>query len=262
MIPLHWHTEPLLLIGLLTLGWLYFLAIGPGRKILAPNNPWPIKHAVCFSLSLICGYLAVGSPLDQLGEQFLFSAHMVQHVLLIYVVPLFAYWGLPSWLLDAAFRYHQVKRIFAFLTHPLISGILFTLVFSLWHVPSWYVAALQSKTIHVVEHLTLLVSAILMWYNFLSASELLPKRAFGTQIIFIFALMVGQMPLFGILTFSTEVLYLPYSYAPRLAFFDISPLNDQILGGVVMKIANMIISIAFIGLAFFHWQKESEAPEV
>ena len=81
----HWHNEPYLVGGLIALGWLYALAIGPFRhRLSAGGTPFPRAHAIRFYSALFIFYLAVGSPLDQAGERFLLSAHMVQHQLIIY----------------------------------------------------------------------------------------------------------------------------------------------------------------------------------
>ncbi|MFO8027726.1 MAG: cytochrome c oxidase assembly protein, partial [Opitutales bacterium] len=86
----------------------------------------------------------MGSPLDALGENFLFSAHMVQHNILMYVCPPLFLLGLPAWLVDGAFlRQRWLKQITKFLVHPIIAGVSFTLVFSLWHIPFLYEWALH-----------------------------------------------------------------------------------------------------------------------
>ena len=80
----HWHNEPYLVGGLVFLGWLYAILAGPLRARLAPGAPFPRAHAFQFYSALVIFYLAVGSPLDQIGERFLFVVHMLQHQLLIY----------------------------------------------------------------------------------------------------------------------------------------------------------------------------------
>ena len=257
MIPLHWHTEPTLLLILLGIAWLYALLIGPFRSHFAPaGTPWPVKRSLAFYAGLLLTYCTIGSPLDQIGEDFLFSAHMVQHELLIYCIPVFIYAGLPYWLIDAALGREAIRRPVCVATHPVVGLAAFTLCFSLWHIPAFYVAALQSKLIHVLEHLSLLICALMMWRPFLSRSRVIPPSNPGVQMLLVFVLMVGQIPLFAFLSFSKEVFYAPYAYAPRLAFFDISPLNDQILGGVVMKVTNMVVSLILLGWIFYQWQKD------
>ena len=71
-------------------------------------------------------------------------------------------------------------------------------------------------------------------------------------------MIFGQFPVFGFLTFSGEVLYPTYAFAPRMEFLNIPPLEDQVLGGVIMKVANMVVSLLIFCLSFYFWVKESE----
>lgn len=80
----HWHNEPWLVGGLVVLRWLWAIAAGPLRSRLAPGAPYPRAQSIRFYLGLFSFYIAVGSPLDQVAERFLFSAHMLQHQILIF----------------------------------------------------------------------------------------------------------------------------------------------------------------------------------
>ena len=95
----HWHTEPALIGGLLFFCWIYALFVGPFRQKICPGLPYSPKHTFWFSLGMLSFYLAVGSPLDPLGENFLFSAHMIQHATDVRQ-PLFLLLGLPQPLVD------------------------------------------------------------------------------------------------------------------------------------------------------------------
>ena len=68
--------------------------------------------------------------------------------------------------------------------------------------------------------------------------------------------MVGQLPVFAFLTFAGEPLYPTYAWAPRI--IDLDPLNDQILGGIIMKVINMLFSLSLLGLFFYQWAKNDE----
>ena len=255
----HWHTEPLLLIGILVVTWAYFILTGPLRERMMPGMPFPRKEAVWFIAGVVVFYIAVGSPLDAMGEGFLFSAHMVQHNLLMYVVALITVVAVPPALVDNLIERHAwFKRVFRFLVHPLVAGFLFTFTFCVWHFPVLYELALHDKFWHMVEHLTMYGSSVIAFWPILSRSRLAPRINWGLQILYIFLLMVAQIPLFGILTFSTEVLYPTYGLAPRITFLD--PLADQVLGGLLMKVANMVVSLWLIGRAFYCWNIEQEKP--
>lgn len=256
MVNLHWHTEPLLLILVLGAGWLYACMVGPWRDRIAPGEPLPKAAIAWFYSGLAAGYLTVGSPLDSIGEQFLFSAHMLQHLLLVFLVPVLLLYGTPHWLVDTFLRLPGAAPAWRALTHPIVAGFSFVILMSIWHAPELYEAALHSKPVHVLEHATMFGTGLLVWWGFLSPSRLIPPRRNAVQMLYAFLLMVGQMPLFGFLVLSDEVLYPTYEFAPRLTPFPIDPMDDQILGGLMMLVANMAIYLALFGRAFFAWSRE------
>lgn len=257
---LHWHTEPLLLITLLGVGWLYALAIGPFRSRLARKAPFPLRPCILFYLGLIVTYLAVGSPLDQLGEQFLFCAHMLQHMLLIYVATTLFIYGTPAWLIDWLLRPEWLRKVMSLLTHPACGGLLFTFVYTVWHVPALYEAALHDKRIHILEHWTMFSLGFIMLWPYLTNSTRVPRRSYGIRMLAIFLLMVGQLPVFAFLSFAGEAIYPTYVWAPRI--IDLDPLNDQILGGIIMKVVNMGFSLTILGISFYHWAKSEEGDDL
>tara|TARA_Y100000589_G_scaffold249359_1_gene237442 strand:- start:541 stop:1161 length:621 start_codon:yes stop_codon:yes gene_type:complete len=197
----------------------------------------------------------VGSPLDPLGENFLFFAHMIQHNILMYVSPLFLLMGIPQPIVDRFLESFPVmEKILGFIFHPIIAGLLFTLVFSFWHVGAFYEAAIRDKTLHMAEHLSMFLTSVAMWWPICGPSKRLPPIPFGPQMLYILALMLGQTPIFAILTFSRDVLYDTYFYAERI--INISPLEDQKTGGVLMKLANMVVSVGVLSSIFYRWSKE------
>lgn len=256
---LHWHTEPLLLITLLGVGWLYALAVGPCRSRICHAAKFPLRPCILFYSGLTITYLAVGSPLDQIGEQFLFSAHMLQHMLLIYCASTLFIYGTPAWLIDWLLKPVAITRTMRVLTHPACGGLLFTFVYTIWHVPALYEAALQDKRIHILEHWTMFSLGLIMLWPYLTNSSLVPRRSYGVRMVAIFLLMVGQLPVFAFLSFAGEAIYPTYEWAPRI--IDLDPLNDQILGGIIMKVVNMGFSLTILGISFYHWAKSEEKDD-
>ncbi len=120
----HWHTEPALVGGLLFVAWVYAILVGPFRKDICPDLLYSGRHTFWFTTGLVSFYLAVGSPLDPLGENFLFFAHMIQHNILMYVSPLFMLLGMPQPLVDRFLETHPlVEKILRFFLHPIIAGL-------------------------------------------------------------------------------------------------------------------------------------------
>ena len=254
----HWHTEPALIGGLLLVGWLYAIVVGPYREKIHPGLPYSGKHAFWFSTGLLSFYLAVGSPLDPLGENFLFFAHMIQHNVLMYVSPLFLLLGLPQPLVDKCLETNPFfEKILGFFVHPIVAGLLFTLVFSFWHFGVFYEAAIKDKTLHMAEHLSMFFTSVAMWWPICAPSKRLPPLRYGPQMLYILALMLGQTPIFAALTFSEEVLYETYFYAERI--MNLTPLEDQRTGGVLMKLANMAVSVGVLSSIFYRWSSRQEA---
>jgi putative membrane protein len=206
---------------------------------------------------MISFYLAVGSPLDPLGENFLFFAHMIQHNVLMYLSPLFLLLGLPQPLVDRFLETHPlIERTLRFFLHPIIAGLLFTLVFSFWHVGAFYEAAIQNKALHMAEHLSMFFTSVAMWWPICGPSKRILPMRYGPQMLYVLALMLGQTPIFIVLTFSNEVLYETYFYAERI--INLSPLDDQKTGGVLMKLANMAVSVGVLSSVFYRWSKQQE----
>lgn len=253
-IPLHWHTEPLLLLLVVGASWAHALLCGPYRERCLPGRrDYPVGHAVRFHLGVLVGYVAVGSPLDQLGESFLFSAHMLQHMLLIYISAPLIVTGIPPEFLD---RYllegrPRLTRVLAVLTHPICGGMIFAFIFSIWHFPELYEAALRSRPLHVLEHWSMFLPAILMVWPLFSLSSKLPRIGFGQAIFYSFALMIADLPLWAVLIFGDHPIYETYRLAPRVN--ELSAAADMIMGAVIMKGFNEIFALGCMGYAFFAW---------
>jgi putative membrane protein len=253
----HWHNEPYLVGGLIVLGWLYALLTGPLRPRFAPTASYPRAHALRFYAALIIFYLAVGSPLDQIGERFLLTAHMIQHQLLIYGSAVLFLLGLPEWLVAPVTSRKNLQPILRLLTHPVICALVYTLTISLWHAPKAYDAALQNKFIHVLEHVMFFGAALLYWWPVLSPSRDLPPLGRGPQMIYLLAVTIGMTPLFAFLAFADNILYPTYEYAPRI-IANFSPAQDQLLGASIMKLGGLFVTFIALVIAFYRWYQESE----
>ncbi|PTX96385.1 cytochrome c oxidase assembly protein [Opitutus sp. ER46] len=260
---LHWHNEPLLVGGLVFVGWLWAILAGPLRAHLlvrdgeSADRPFPKREAFRFYGALLVFYFAVGSPLDQIGEAYLFSAHMLQHQLLIYPAAILFLWGIPSWMIDPFLRQPPWSAGLRFLTHPLICALVFLLVVGGWHAPWLYNAALMNKLIHVGEHLAFFGSALLYWWPIMSPSRVLPPVGYGTQMLYVLGVIIGLMPVHAYITFSHDILYPVYEYAPRL-FTSFSAADDQLLAGVSMQLVAILVSLGAFGVSFYRWYEQGE----
>ena len=253
----HWHNEPYLIGGLVLLAWSYALLTGPLREKLIPGATTPGWRAWSYYGSLVLFYLAVGSPFDQLGERFLFSAHMAQHIVLIYPCAILWLVGLPPWLVDRFARLPLLKQTGWFFTRPVVAGIIYVMIQSVWHLPALYDLALQNRFVHVLEHVTFFASAVLFWWPILADSKHWTTITYGSQMIYLFAVAVGLTPLFVAVTFSSEILYPTYEFAPRI-IEGFGPMDDQLLAGAIMKLSNVLITFLAFCFVFLRWYRQSE----
>jgi putative membrane protein len=256
----HWHNEPFLTGGLILAGWLYAVLAGPLRPALAPGRPYPRGKAAMFYAALVLFYLAVGSPLDQVAERFLLSAHMAQHLLIMYPVPLLILLGTPSWMVDPVLSRPGLARPLRLLLNPVTCALASTAVISLWHAPFLYEWTLQDKLVHVAEHLMFLAVSFLYWWPLASPSEAFPAPSYGIRMLYVFATEIAMIPVSAYVVFSSDILYPTYEYAPRL-IAGFSPADDQLFAGIIMKVAGMAVSLTALGICFFKWSRASQAAE-
>ena len=254
----HWHAAPPVLVGLLLVLLFYSFGIMRRHPRLGPGAPWPSTHMVRFGLGLLVFYAAIASPLDALGEHYLLSAHMLQHLFLIYPVPMLLLTGTPGWLLQPLLAPSRVLRGLRLLTHPVIACVIFQLVLATWHIPVLYEWALRQRLVHNVEHVTLLATALLMWWPVLSPAPQCPYLAPGVQVVYLLALTIGQIPVSTYITFSSTVLYPTSAVAPRL--LPRPPLEDQQLGGILMNTVGMGVLFVMLAVAFWQWFDTESQP--
>lgn len=253
----HWHNEPYLVGGLIFLGWLYALAVGPFRGRLAPaGTPLEKGYAWRFYGSLVVFYLAVGSPLDQAGERFLFSAHMVQHMLMIYPAAVLMLTGVPGWLVTRLVGGPRFRFLGRFLFHPATCALVYSALLSIWHAPALYDLALRERPVHILEHLTFFGAALLYWWPLFSPSREFPPVKYAWQMLYLVVVTLLMTPLFAFLAFS-DVLYPTYEYAPRLVA-GLSPAQDQLLGAAIMKLGGMFMSFLALIWIFYGWYQSTE----
>ena len=254
---LGWQFDPVLLGSLLTLVVGYGLAVGPLRSRLAPGTPFPTRKALIFASAILITYLTEGSPLHDLSERYLLSAHMVQHLLITYFCAPLLIWGTPDWILRPLLLNRYVYPVAKIVTRPVVAAFGFALFLSLWHIPAIYDAGLRNSTLHHTQHVLFLIVSLINWWPLMSTLPELPRLHYGSQIVYLFVTStVLQLPLFAIITFSGEVFYSTYALAPRIVA--LTAAEDQQLAGVVMKVLAMLIYAVPMIVIFTRWYGEAQ----
>ena len=248
------HADVVLLVGAAALAYAVAWARGPRTGIARPAR---------FAAALIVLLVALNGPLHDLSDYYLFSAHMVQHLLLTLVVPPLLLAGTPRWmadgLLDRLGRVQALDALARAATRPVPALALYSVALVGWHLPVPYGAALAHHRLHVAEHVTLMAAALVAWWPVLSPSVRLPRLHYGAQILYLFAFGFPMTAVAAMITGAEHTLYPFYAQAPRL--FDLTPLADQRLGGLIMWVpAGMIPLLAFT-VVFFRWVAAEAADE-
>jgi cytochrome c oxidase assembly factor CtaG len=159
MASLEWNLAPSIIIGTALLLAAYLGAIGPFRKYIPTSKPVKPREFIQFILGILILFLALTSPLDAMSDDYLFSAHMIQHSLLTLAAPPLILAGIPGWLAAYIVRNPSINKAARIVTNPVLAFVLYNLVYSLWHLPVAYEAALENENIHIVEHLSFIVTA-------------------------------------------------------------------------------------------------------
>ncbi len=251
-----WQAEPESIVLLVAIEGLYLLGVGPLRE----RNGWADyvdpRQVATFTLGIIVLFLALVSPINTVSDGYLFSVHMLQHVLLTLVAPPLMVRGMPDWLIRPLLRPNWSFRAARAITHPIGAFLAFNIVFSLWHVPALYNTSLENNVVHVVEHIMMITTAMIMWWPLTSTMPELPRVSYPMQIMYLFGLSVAQIIVFGALTFAGQPLYQHYVDAPRI--LSISPLTDQQIGAIIMKVGGGSLFLGLLIVTFYRWFGQEE----
>lgn len=247
---MHWST----VIGIAALFALYEWRVRRHRVPTATPEELagPTRgQRTAFAGGLIVMFLSLNGPLHDLSDYYLFSAHMVQHLLLTLVIPPLLILGTPGWMLRPALRYPWVEALAKRITRPRTTFVIFNLVLAAWHVPPLYNLSMADHNIHIVEHLMFLVSATLMWWPVTSPMPELPRLAYPGQMLYLFLMTIPMSIVAFCITLADHLLYPAYGSAPRI--WGIGPMKDQALGGLIMWVPGSLFFGAVISVVFMKW---------
>ena len=255
----EWNPAPSIYIGVAFLIAAYLYVVGPLRRKYHLADAVKRSQVILFVAGMLVLFLALASPLDELGDEYLFSAHMVQHLLITLVAPPLLLLGMPGWLFQPLLRNRVLFTLGKVLTHPFVAFFLFNVDFWLWHAPPLYNATLANENLHIFEHLLFIATAIIYWWPILSPVEELPRLALGGQVLYLFLSGMPSVALGAGLTFM-QPLYAPYIQQPIRAW-GLSPITDQQLGGLIMWVPVNIIFIVVVSFLFIRWMQAQDEKQ-
>ncbi len=248
-----WAFAPSILIGLAVLTLAYALAANPALRpgrLHGKGARISALRQLAFYAGTLVVFLALCSPLDGLGDEYLFSAHMLQHLLLTLVAAPLWLLGIPAWLYARLFPRGRVRWAASAVIAPLPAFILYNGVMLGWHVPAAYDLALEHEWVHILEHLMFIGSALIGW-----APALVPapinRQSDLIKALYLAFTILPCTALAALLTLTNVVLYPFYLSAPSL--LGLNPLRDQQFGGLLMWLPSDIILMAPALYFFSRW---------
>jgi putative membrane protein len=204
-------------------------------------------RAALFTIAVAIGTLALVSPLDYVGEEYLLSAHMLQHVIIgdlavaLAIVALrgpLVFFLIPAAVLGALARLDWLRTGLAFLLRSKVAFALWAILIAAWHVPAAYDYTLTHQVVHDLEHLSFVVVGVLVWVQLVDPARRRDLSLVGRLALAIALFAAGQV-LADVLIFAQQPLYGSYAEQPD-RLLGLSPLEDQRLAGLVMMVEQLL----------------------
>jgi cytochrome c oxidase assembly factor CtaG len=256
---LHWLQDPAVLAPLALLAGIYIWRFRQVRRQTGGRGAG-LAQAAAFTGAMIALLIALISPLDGLGEDYLFSGHMVQHLLLGDIAPLLLLLALSRVIMrPATRRLMSVERALGPLANPVTGIVIWLVLMYLWHVPALYDAAIQSPLLHVLEHACFFAAGLALWWALIQPVPM-RRRLTGMQPLAYIASAKGGLAALGLfLAWSTTVLYPYYETTPRI--WGLSPVEDQNVGGVIMMVEQSFTLVLVMVVLFMRMLSSSEEEQ-
>ncbi len=234
-------------------------------KVIAPNFVEPNeeiytrKNFFAFWAALFALWFASDWPMHDISEEYLYSVHMVQHMIISLIVPPLLLTALPVWLTKAIFGTFSGDRTFTKkISNPIAAGVCYNLIVIVTHLPFAVNYSIESGAFHYFLHLAVFVSSLWMWLPIINPMKEY-RISLPTQMVYLFLMSVVPTVPAGFLTFAGGALYDAYDHQVRLWGIDIT--TDQQLAGLVMKLAGSIYLWVWIAARFFQWSRRNQ-PEM
>jgi putative membrane protein len=247
---IHWST----VIGLLVIAALYWWRAAVVRR--AGGDAPSTGRQAAFATALIVIFLSLNGPIHDLSDYYLFSAHMVQHLLLTLVASPLMVFGVTGDMLRPLIAPRAVFRVARVVTRPAICFAIFNVIIAFWHLPVAYNAAMANHDVHIFQHLTLIAAAVLVWWPLMSPLPELPRLSYPGQMLYCFLMVVPMSVVAIYIAMADTLLYPAYAAAPRM--WGISPMMDQQIGGLIMWIPGGLFFYGIMTVVFFRWANRGE----
>jgi putative membrane protein len=237
--------------------WLLFATIvaayliAARRHLAASGEETPRRKRVLFLTGMGVLWLGADWPVHDLAEGYLYLMHMTQHLLFTLVAAPLLIAGMPVWMLRALLVPPGVRRVFHLFTRPLVALVVFNGVLLFTHWPAVVEASVGSEPMHLALHVLIVASALAMWWPVMSPLPEMPALSPPGQMVYLFLQSLAPTIPASFLTFGHTPLDPVYAGFPRI--WGVSALTDQLIAGLIMKLAGGMVLWGVIAVIFFRW---------
>lgn len=258
----HLHPDVIGICLALLGGYVYVLRRwGPLFRPLPGQSAASTKQKAAFVAGVVSFFAAVGWPVHDIAENHLYSAHMVQHLLLGFVTPPLLLLGMPDWMGELVLGRGRRGRVYRALSRPLVAAIAFNIGLAFIHWPRIVDLMLASDVLHELTHLAFVAGAVLMWsVLYAPVPEIRERLSPPGKMLFLFVQTILPTVPASFLTFGETTLYKVYETFPRI--WGLSPRDDMQLAGLLMKIGGGLLLWSIIAVLFFRWANREEVSGV
>jgi putative membrane protein len=256
-----WHPHPdvWLLVAALSGGYAVALRRLGARRVAPGQRPVSPAQVAAFSVGVFSVWLGADWPVHDLAERYLYSVHMVQHLLFSLVAPPLLLLGTPAWMARELLAPPRVFRVVRRLARPLPALVVFNAVLALTHWPALVDLTLRIEVAHFTVHAALFMAALLMWCPVVAPLPELRSLSPPTQMLYLFLQSIVPTVPASFLVFAERPIYRFYETVPRL--WGLSAGEDQRIAGLLMKIGGGLLLWSVITVLFFRWHADESASD-
>jgi cytochrome c oxidase assembly factor CtaG len=253
-----WAVDPTVVLAAIGMLVAYTYITGPKARA-AGRPPASRKQRASFIAGVLIFFVALTPPLDDWADWYLLSAHMFQHMLLMFGTAPLLLLGLPAWMFEPVVQRPLWNRVGASLTHPVTAFVVSNILITVWHLPGPYDAALRNELVHAVQHGSFLAAALLGWWPVFGPVPAWSRLSLPLQCVYLFVTSIPSGIVGAFVALAEPGLYHFYVTSPRL--WGISLAADQEFAGVMMWVGGSIIYLLIITALFFRWAAREDAKE-
>jgi putative membrane protein len=217
---------------------------------------WPARRQAMWFALAMAAILFAQSELDELADARIFSMHMLQHLTQTFVIPPLLLMGTPGWMLRPWMLSRTIKPVARILTNPVIAFVIFSAIFVTAHFPPIFDRMCRDEDFHIFLHVLFMAAGILLWWPILSPLPELPRLSYPAQILYLFLLMIPMTAVAAPITLATHVIYPWYSEGAH--GWGLKPIDDQVLGGLIMWVGQGTYLMIVFTFIFYKWQQRED----